>query len=48
LLIPENDDMKPIVIPPDDPGFAILGKMVLLVRQAKNMKRFDEFLRLMG
>jgi len=39
LLIPENDTMAPIVIAPDDSDFRIVGKMTLLIRKAKNLRR---------
>jgi len=39
LLIPENDSMKPLVIKPDDSDFRIVGKMTLLIRKAKNLRR---------
>ena len=39
LLIPENDNMAPIVIAPDDSDFRIVGKMTLLIRKAKNIRR---------
>ncbi|MCX5784563.1 MAG: transcriptional repressor LexA [Elusimicrobia bacterium] len=39
LLIPENDSMAPIIIAPDDSDFRIVGKMTLLIRKAKNLRR---------
>lgn len=39
LLIPENDEMEPIKIPPNDKEFKIIGKMILLIRKVNNFKR---------
>ena len=39
LLIPENDNMEPIVVTPEDSDFRIVGKMTLLIRKAKNLRR---------
>jgi repressor LexA len=46
LLIPENDALKPRIVQAEDESFRILGQMILLVRQAKNLKRFDELMKL--
>ena len=39
LLIPENDNMEPIVVTPEDSDLRIVGKMTLLIRKAKNLRR---------